>query len=200
MRPCRRRADPKSVTLEEAGEWIDAKAAQGRRRRRARRSRRGRRSPRPSRSGSSDLSAGGSFASRGLPSNRNRLPATSSPIPTIARSAISAAKLPTVAVSAPSTPARRKCRNRRVESVADEAAIAGLVRLPAAEEGRPGPETAQRRRNERNAKAQSACRRPTSRVAKLSQPSMTRSWPSNRVPRHCRRSVVRGLPSTSRSG
>ena len=58
-------ADPKSVTLEQAIEWIDAKAAKGPSKRRRRRSRRGRRRPRPSRSGSSGPSAGGSSASRG---------------------------------------------------------------------------------------------------------------------------------------
>ena len=56
-------------------------------------------------------------------------------MPTIARIAISAAKLPTVAVRAPSTPCSAQVsQSSRVERVADEAAVAGLVGLPAAEE------------------------------------------------------------------
>ena len=67
-----------------------------------------------------------------------------------------------------------------VEGVADEAAIAGLVRLPAAEGADLRLELADRGGDERDAR-RGAWSETTRRVAKLSEPSRTRSAPSSRA-------------------
>ena len=122
-------ADPKAVTLEQAVAWIDAKAAKG-----------------PSAKGKKGagaeeevlapagpavrvLAAGGSSASRGLPVEQEqasrRRPCRcrrSRGLPSARRN------LPTVAVSAPSTPCSAQVsQSSAVERIADEAAVAGLV-------------------------------------------------------------------------
>ena len=95
-------------------------------------------------------------------------------MPTIARMASSAAKLPTVPVKrAEHAQLGAGVAIVGVERVADEAAVAG----PAAEQGDLALELLGGGGDQRNAEG-TAASLTVRRVAKLSVPSMIRSWPT----------------------
>ena len=110
------------------------------------------------------------------------LPAGSSPKPAIARIASSAAKLPAMpGHRAEHAQLRAGVAILGVEGVADEAAIAGLVRLPAAEGADLRLELADRGGDERDAGGGAVVGDDRAGSRNCREPSSTRSAPSSRA-------------------